>query len=146
MVSVLLRHRTRPLGYGQNRDDFNKLIWKLASPKWNFDDATFELSAASFDNPDHVDIVIHKYRWRLSLAEGESQYDALEKRLFERPVITVPAITIASDFDGAAVDGKACRDRFSGRYSHRILEGIGHNVPQEAPRAFADAVIEVDSY
>jgi pimeloyl-ACP methyl ester carboxylesterase len=131
-------------GYQKNTHEFNKLIWQLASPKWNFDDATFERSAAAFDNPDHVDIVIHNYRWRLRLAQGEPQYEALENKLFERPVITVPTITIGSDFDGAAADGKAYRDRFSGRYSHRVLEGIGHNVPQEAPQAFADAIIEVD--
>ena len=134
------------LGYKRNTREFNKLIWQLASPKWNFDDATYERSAAAFDNPDHVEIVIHNYRWRLSLAEGETQYDPLEAKLFERPVITVPAITIGSDFDGAAADGKAYRDRFSGRYSHRILEGIGHNVPQEAPEAFAEAITEVDNY
>jgi pimeloyl-ACP methyl ester carboxylesterase len=134
------------LGYSQNRHDFNKLIWRLASPKWNFDDATFERTAVSFDNADHVEIVIHNYRWRLSLAQGETQYDQLEDKLFERPVIRVPAITIGSDFDRAAADGKAYRDRFSGHYSHRVLEGIGHNVPQEAPQAFVDAVIEVGSY
>jgi pimeloyl-ACP methyl ester carboxylesterase len=133
-------------GYSQNRHDFNKLIWQLASPKWKFGDATYDRSAAAFDNPDHVDIVIHNYRWRLSLAEGESRYDALENKLLERPIIEVPAITIASDFDGAAIDGKAYRDRFSGRYSHKILEGIGHNVPQEAPQALADAVMGVDRY
>jgi pimeloyl-ACP methyl ester carboxylesterase len=132
------------LGYMQYRRDFNKLIWQLASPKWDFDDATYERSAASFDNPDHVDIVIHNYRWRLELAEGEPQYDELEEKLAGRPIISVPAITIASDFDGAAADGAAYADRFSARYSHQILDGIGHNVPQEAPKAFADAVIEAD--
>jgi pimeloyl-ACP methyl ester carboxylesterase len=129
-----------------NRHDFNKLIWKNASPKWNFDDATYERTAASFDNPDHVSIVIHNYRWRLSLAKGEARYDDLERKLFEGPVITVPAITIASDFDGAAADGTSYRNKFSGKYSHRILRGIGHNVPQEAPEAFAQAVIEVAGY
>jgi pimeloyl-ACP methyl ester carboxylesterase len=131
------------VGYTENRREFNKLIWQLASPKWAFDDATFERTAASFDNPDHVDIVIHNYRWRLKLADGEGQYDELEGRLFERPVIAVPAITIGSDFDGANADGRAYADRFSGAYSHRILDGIGHNVPQEAPDAFADAVLDV---
>jgi pimeloyl-ACP methyl ester carboxylesterase len=131
------------VGYRENRREFNKLIWQLASPKWAFDDATFDRTAASFDNPDHVDIVIHNYRWRLQLADGERQYDELEARLFERPVITVPTITIGSDFDGAAADGRAYADRFSGAYSHRVLDGIGHNVPQEAPDAFAEAVIEV---
>jgi pimeloyl-ACP methyl ester carboxylesterase len=133
-------------GYDENRHAFAKLIWKNASPKWDFDAATFDRSAAALDNPDHVSIVIHNYRWRLSLAAGEPQYEALEAKLQEAPVIAVPTITSASDFDGAAADGKAYARKFSGKYSHRILEGIGHNVPQEAPRAFAEAVVEVDSY
>jgi pimeloyl-ACP methyl ester carboxylesterase len=133
-------------GYDKYRHDFNKLIWQIASPKWKFDDATFDRTAVAFDNPDHVAIVVHNYRWRLSLAKGEPRYDELEQKLFTRPVIVVPSITISSDFDGAAADGSGYRDRFSGRYSHKLLNGIGHNVPQEAPRAFADAVIEVDSY
>ena len=132
------------LGYSENRYEFNKLIWKLASPKWDFDDATFNRTAASFDTPDHVAIVIHNYRWRLSLANGESQYDDLERKLSRAPVIALPAITIASDFDGAAADGKAYAKMFSGRYSHRVLEGIGHNVPQEAPQAFVKAIVDVD--
>lgn len=134
------------MGYTQNTNDFNKLIWKIASPKWNFDDATFARTAASFVNPDHVAIVIHNYRWRLSLAEGEARYDTLEKSLAERPVITVPTITIASDFDGPAADGKAYANKFTGKYTHKLLSGIGHNVPQEDPQAFAAAIIEVDSY
>jgi pimeloyl-ACP methyl ester carboxylesterase len=134
------------LGYAKYRHDFNKLIWKQASPKWDFDDATFDRSAASFDNPDHVGIVLHNYRWRLSLAKGEAKYDALEERLSQAPVITVPVITIASDFDGALADGKAYASKFSGKYSHRILAGIGHNVPQEAPDDFAKAVFDVDGY
>jgi pimeloyl-ACP methyl ester carboxylesterase len=134
------------VGYSENRYEFNKLIWKLASPKWDFDDATFARTAASFDNPDHVSIVIHNYRWRLSLAKGESQYDALEQRLTRRPVIRVPTITIGSDFDGAAADGAAYAKQFSGRYSHRVFKDIGHNVPQESPRDFANAIVEVDSY
>jgi pimeloyl-ACP methyl ester carboxylesterase len=134
------------LGYSANRHDFNKLIWKSASPKWNFDDATFDRTAASFDNPDHVPIVIHNYRWRLGLAKGEPQYDALEQKLAMRPPITVPAITIASDFDGPAADGKAYANKFSGKYAHRILKGIGHNVPQEAPADFAKAVLDVAGY
>lgn len=132
-------------GYGANRHDFGKLIWKQASPKWNFDDATFERTAAAFDNPDHVDIVIHNYRWRLSLADGESKYDALEKRLASRPAITVPTITIASDFDGAAADGKAYRQLFTGKYLHRVFNGIGHNVPQEAPQAFTETILAVSA-
>jgi pimeloyl-ACP methyl ester carboxylesterase len=134
------------LGYTKNTYDFNKLIWQLASPKWKFDDATYDRTAQSFNNPDHVKIVIHNYRWRLSLADGEAEYSALEQRIFARPVITVPSITIASDFDGAAADGKAYADRFTGKYSHRILNDIGHNVPQEEPQSFAQAIIDVDEY
>ena len=132
-------------GYTENRNDFNKLIWQLASPKWEFDDVTFARSAASFDNPDHVEIVIHNYRWRLRLADGERRYDEFERRLSARPVITVPAITIGSDFDGANADGKPYAKQFSGKYSHRVLTGIGHNPPQEAPEAFAQAVIDADA-
>jgi pimeloyl-ACP methyl ester carboxylesterase len=134
------------LGYSENRHDFNKLIWKIVSPKWDFDDATFDRTAESFDNPDHVDIVIHNYRWRLGLAKGEPQYDDLERKLSQGPAVTVPAITIGSDFDGPAVDGKSYAGKYSGKHSHRILNGVGHNVPQEAPEAFAQAVIDVDGY
>jgi pimeloyl-ACP methyl ester carboxylesterase len=134
------------LGYSQNRYEFNKLIWKSASPRWNFDDATFSRSAAAFNNPDHVNIVIHNYRWRLSLAAGEPRYEDLEQKLSQGPVISTPAITIASDFDGPAADGRAYAKKFTGKHSHRILKGIGHNVPQEAPREFAQAVIDVDGY
>ncbi|HEY4108280.1 alpha/beta hydrolase [Puia sp.] len=133
-------------GYDQNRHDFNKLIWSIASPKWKFDDATFDRSAEAFNNPDHVDIVIHNYRWRLSLAPGEAHYDALEEKLSSGPSIGVPTITIGSDFDGANADGKAYAHRFTGKYEHRVLNGIGHNVPQEAPEAFAKAVIDVDRF
>jgi pimeloyl-ACP methyl ester carboxylesterase len=134
------------LGYTENRHDFNKLIWKNVSPKWNFDDATYERTAASFNNPDHVSIVIHNYRWRLGLANGEPNYDSIEQKLAASPAVTVPTITIASDFDGAAADGKAYRAKYTGKYSHRILAGIGHNVPQEAPGDFAKAVVDVDRY
>jgi len=134
------------LGYDRNRHDFNKLIWKIASPKWNFDDATFDRTAAAFDNPDHVAIVIHNYRWRLSLAPGEPQYDEMEAKLIPGPVVTVPAITIGSDFDGANVDGKAYARKFTGKYEHRVLNGIGHNVPQEAPQPFAQAIMDVDKF
>jgi pimeloyl-ACP methyl ester carboxylesterase len=134
------------IGYDANRHDFNKLIWQIASPKWSFDDSTFDRSAASFNNPDHASIVIHNYRWRLSLAKGDARYDAIEKRLAAGPVITVPAITIGSDFDGANANGKAYAKKFSGKYSHIVLNGIGHNVPQEAPQAFADAIVETDGY
>ena len=135
-------------GYEANRNDFAKLIWQIASPKWDFDDATFDRTAASLDNPDHVAIVIHNYRWRLSLADGEAKYDDLEKRLTPGPVITVPTITLESDANGAPhPDASAYAKKFSGKYAHRIIEGgIGHNLPQEAPQAFADAVIEVDGY
>jgi pimeloyl-ACP methyl ester carboxylesterase len=135
------------VGYDQNRHDFAKLIWQLASPKWDFDDATFDRSAASFDNPDHVDIVIHNYRWRLGLAEGEPEYDVLEKQLAEGPVITVPTITLEGDANGAFhPDPSAYAKKFSGRYSHRTIEGgIGHNLPQEAPEAFAQAVIDAEA-
>jgi pimeloyl-ACP methyl ester carboxylesterase len=135
-------------GYDKNRHDFNKLIWRLASPKWNFDDATFDRSAASFENPDHVGIVIHNYRWRLALAEGEPQYADLDKRLAEAPVITMPTITLEGDANGAPhLDPGAYAKKFSGRYAHRLITGgVGHNLPQEAPQAFAQAVIDVDGY
>jgi len=135
-------------GYDKYRRDFAKLIWQVASPKWNFDDATFERSAASFDNPDHVQIVTHNYRWRLGLAEGEAKYDELEKRLAAAPVITVPTITLEGDANGAPhPDSKAYAKKFSGKYSHRVIEGgVGHNLPQEAPQDFARAVVEADSY
>jgi pimeloyl-ACP methyl ester carboxylesterase len=133
-------------GYAQNTRDFNKLIWAEASPLWAFDDATYDRSAAAFASPDHVDIVIHNYRWRQSLAPGEARYDELERRLAAKPVITVPTITVSSDFDGPAKDGTGYRKQFTGKYSHRVLDGIGHDVPQEAPRQFADAVIEVSGY
>ena len=135
-------------GYDRYRRDFNKLIWRLASPQWDFDDATFDRSAASFDNPDHVDIVIHNYRWRLGLAQGEARYDDLENRLAERPAIGVPTITLEGDANGAPhPDARAYAGKFSGKYSHRVIRGgIGHNLPQEAPQAFADAVLEVAGY
>jgi len=132
-------------GYDKYRREFAKLIWRTASPKWNFDDATFDRSAASFDNPDHVAIVTHNYRWRLGLAEGEPEYLDLETRLAEGPVITVPAITLEGDANGAPhPEPSAYAAKFSGSYSHRTIEGgIGHNLPQEAPDAFADAIREV---
>jgi len=135
-------------GYEKYRREFSKLIWQLASPKWNFSDATFDRSAASFDNPDHVSIVIHNYRWRLGVAEGEAKYDDLENRLAQGPVITVPTITLEGDANGAPhLDPSAYAKKFTGKYSHRTIGGgVGHNLPQEAPRAFADAVIDVDAY
>jgi pimeloyl-ACP methyl ester carboxylesterase len=136
------------IGYTKNTDAFNKLIWHQASPKWNFDDATFARTAASFNNPDHVDIVIHNYRWRLGLADGERQYDDLEKRLAAAPVITIPAITLEGDANGAPhPDPAAYRNKFSGKYASRVIQGgTGHNLPQEAPQAFAQAVIDVDGF
>ena len=136
------------LGYEKNRYDFAKLIWKQASPKWNFDDATFERSAHAFNNPDHVDVAIHNYRWRLALAQGEAKYDNLEKRLAESPVITIPTITMEGDANDAPhpEPGSYAR-KFSGKYEHRdIRGGVGHNLPQEAPEAFAKAVIDVDRF
>ena len=135
-------------GYEKYRHDFAKLIWQLASPKWDFDDATFDRSAAAFDNPDHVEIVIHNYRWRLGLAEGEPKYDDLEKRLAAGPVRSRATITLEGDANGAPhPDPGTYARKFSGRYAHRTVSGgIGHNLPQEAPQAFAEAVIEVASF
>ena len=135
-------------GYGKYRHDFAKLIWAIASPKWDFTDATFDRTAASFDNPDHVSIVVHNYRWRLGLAEGESKYDDLEKQLAKGPAITVPSITLEGDANGAPhPDAGSYARKFSGKYAHRVISGgVGHNLPQEAPRAFAEAVVEVDRY
>jgi pimeloyl-ACP methyl ester carboxylesterase len=135
-------------GYETYRQEFAKLIWQLASPRWAFDDATFARSAASLDNPDHVAIVIHNYRWRLGLAAGEPQYDELEQRLAAGPVITVPTITLEGDANGAPhPDASSYAKKFVGPYAHRIIEGgIGHNLPQEAPRAFAGAVIDVHGF
>jgi pimeloyl-ACP methyl ester carboxylesterase len=135
-------------GYDKYRHDFAKLIWQIASPKWHFDDATFERSAAAFNNPDHVSIVIHNYRWRLALAEGEPTYDDPERRLATGPVITVPTITLQGDADGAPrLDPSAYAKKFAGKYAHRMIAGgIGHNLPQEAPQAFAQAVVDVDGY
>jgi pimeloyl-ACP methyl ester carboxylesterase len=132
-------------GYEKYRRDFAKLIWKLASPKWDFDDATFDRSAGALDNPDHVAIVIHNYRWRLGLAEGERKYDELEQRLAAGPVIAVPTITLEGDANGAPhPDASAYAGKFSGKYAHRIINGgVGHNLPQEAPQAFAEAVIDI---
>jgi len=133
-------------GYDKNRHDFAKLIWRQASPKWNFDDATFERSAAAFDNPDHVEIVIHNYRWRQGLAQGEAKYDAFETQLAASPVITVPTITLEGDANGAPhPPPSAYAAKFSGKYANRTIGGgVGHNLPQEAPQAFAQAVIDAD--
>jgi len=132
-------------GYDRYRDEFARLIWRTASPRWDFDDAAFERSRPAFDNPDHVDIVIHNYRWRLGLAEGDPRFDELEARIAVRPVIPVPAITLEGDANGAFhLDPGAYRDRFTGPYEHRLIGGgVGHNLAQEAPRAFADAVQDV---
>ena len=133
-------------GYDKNRHDFAKLIWRQASPKWNFDDATFERSAAAFDNPDHVEIVIHNYRWRQGLAQGEAKYDPFETQLAASPVITVPTITLEGDANGAPhPPPSAYAAKFSGRYANRVIGvGVGHNLPQEAPQAFAQAVVDAD--
>jgi len=135
-------------GYEKNLHDFAKLIWRLASPKWHFDDATFDRSAASLDNPDHVAITIHNYRWRMGLAEGEARYDEFERRLAQGPDITVPTITLEGDANGAPhPEPEAYAKRFTGSYSHRtITGGIGHNLPQEAPETFAEAVVDVDAF
>jgi pimeloyl-ACP methyl ester carboxylesterase len=135
-------------GYEKYRRDFAKLIWQQASPKWHFDDATFNRSAASFENPDHVSIVIHNYRWRLTLAEGEPKYKDLEKELALGPLVTVPTITLEGDANGAPhPDPAAYAKKFSGKYEHRTIDGgIGHNLPQEAPEAFAKAVVDVDHF
>jgi pimeloyl-ACP methyl ester carboxylesterase len=135
-------------GYEKYLHDFAKLIWRLASPQWRFDDAAFDRSAAAFDNPDHVAVVIHNYRWRLGVADGEPRYDDLEKRLAAAPVITIPTITLEGDANGAPhPDAAAYRKKFAGAYRHRaIAGGVGHNLPQEAPRDFAAAIIEADGY
>ena len=131
-------------GYEKYRQDFARLIWQLASPRWNFDDATFDRSAAAFDNPDHVAIVVHNYRWRLGLADGESKYADLDRRLAASPDIAVPTITLEGDANGAPhPEASAYARKFSGRYEHRVATGgVGHNLPQEAPGAFAKAVID----
>ena len=135
-------------GYEQYRHDFAKLIWQTASPRWDFDDDTFDRSAASFENADHVDIVIHNYRWRIGSADGEPQYDDLEEKLAQGPLITVPTITLEGDANGAPhPEAASYREKFTGPYAHHVLTGgVGHNPPQEAPRAFADAVVEVDRF
>jgi pimeloyl-ACP methyl ester carboxylesterase len=135
-------------GYDTYRRDFGKLIWQLASPKWAFDDATFARSAVAFDNPDHVAIVIHNYRWRIALAPGEPQYDDLERRLAGAPAIAVPTISLEGDANGAPhPDPDAYASKFSGKYAHRTISGgVGHNLPQEAPQAFAQAIVDVDSF
>jgi pimeloyl-ACP methyl ester carboxylesterase len=135
-------------GYDANRREFANLIWKANSPTWHFDDATFARTAATFDNPDYVGIVIHNYRWRLSLADGDPRYAELERRLAAGPAIAVPTITLDGDSDGVApaTDGASYAAKFTGRRTHRIIKGVGHNLPQEAPRAFAEAIVEVDGY
>ncbi|MBV9599332.1 MAG: alpha/beta hydrolase, partial [Chloroflexi bacterium] len=135
-------------GYEQYRRDFARLIWHTASPRWDFDDATFDRSAASFDNPDHVDIVIHNYRWRLGLADGEPRYDEVEARLAAAPAISVSTITLEGDANGAPhPEPSAYQYKFSGKYEHRVVTGgIGHNLPQEAPQAFAQAVFDVHTF
>jgi pimeloyl-ACP methyl ester carboxylesterase len=134
-------------GYARYRRDFASLIWHTASPRWDFDDATFDRSAASFDNPDHVDVVIHNYRWRLGLADGEARYDEMEARLAAAPAINIPTITLEGDANGAPhPEARAYAHKFAGKYEHRVITGgIGHNLPQEAPQAFAMAILDVDN-
>jgi pimeloyl-ACP methyl ester carboxylesterase len=133
-------------GYSKYTRDFNRLTWQLSSPKWNFDDATYDRTAASFNNPDHVDIVVHNYRWRLSFAKGEAKYEDLERRLAEGPKVAVPTITMEGDANGALhAPPSTYADKFTGKYEFRLIQGgVGHNLPQEAPRAFADAIVAVD--
>ncbi|HME24695.1 MAG TPA: alpha/beta hydrolase [Acetobacteraceae bacterium] len=135
-------------GYDEYRHDFAKLIWQIASPKWEFDDITFDRTAASFNNPDHVAVVVHNYRWRLGLADGEPKYDDMEQRLARFPVVTVPTITLEGDANGAPhPDASSYAKKFSGKYTHRLITGgVGHNLPQEAPQAFAQAVVDVDGF
>jgi pimeloyl-ACP methyl ester carboxylesterase len=135
-------------GYAKYLHDFNKLIWQTASPKWDFDDATYERSATAFNNPDHVAIAIHNYRWRIGVADGERKYDDLELRLAAAPDIAVPTITMEGDSNGAAhAPSTSYRKKFSGKYEYRLVSGgVGHNMPQEAPQAFAQAVIDVDGF
>jgi pimeloyl-ACP methyl ester carboxylesterase len=136
-------------GLDKYRHDLAKLVWTRNSPNWHFDDATFERTATAFNNPDYVAIVIHNYRWRLSLAKGDPEYDDLEHELAKSPVITVPTITLDGDADGVApaTNGESYRKKFTGRYAHRVVTGgVGHNLPQEAPQAFAQAVVDVDGY
>ena len=134
------------VGYDRHRLDFAKLIWRIASPQWAFDDATFDRSAGAFDNADHVDIVIHNYRWRLGLAEGDPRLDEIELRLDQAPTISVPTITLEGDANGAPhPDASAYVGKFVGPYEHRVIAGgVGHNLPQEAPQAFARAIVDVD--
>ena len=135
-------------GYAKFRKDFAKLIWQTASPKWNFDDATFDRSVRALDNPDHVDVVIHNYRWRIGLAQGEQQYEAMERQLATAPIIHVPTITLEGDANGAPHPEPASyAKQFSGMYAHRLVTGgVGHNLPQEAPLEFARAIVDVDTF
>lgn len=132
------------VGYDVNRVEFNRLIWHIGSPSWRFDDATYDRTASAFDNLDHVPVVVHSYRWRLGIEAGESQYDDMESRLSRLPSIAVPTVTIGSDSDRSAAGGSGYVKRFTGKHAHRVVSGIGHNVPQEAPREFAQAIIEAD--
>ena len=143
-ISTTSRPNAGRAGYERYRNDFAELIWQLGSPRWEFDEATFDRTAQSLHSPDHVDIVIHNYRWRLGLADGEPEYEDLERRLAEVPVITVPAITLEGDANGAPhSDPASYAEKFTGKYRHRLIAGgVGHNLPQEAPQAFAEAVIE----
>jgi pimeloyl-ACP methyl ester carboxylesterase len=132
-------------GLAANRREIARILWEQWSPDWDFDDATFDRSAAAHDNPDYVDVVIHSYRHRFGLAAGDPRYADLQRRLAPLPPITVPAVTLDGDADGVlpASDGRASAAKFTGRRVHRVVPGVGHNVPQEAPEAFAAAVMEL---
>jgi pimeloyl-ACP methyl ester carboxylesterase len=132
-------------GLAKDRRALTRLLWKLWSPTWRFDDATFEQSARAFDNPDFVEVVIHSYRHRFGLVAGDPAYAAIERRLSAQPVITAPTITFDGADDGVrpVADAAAHAHRFSGPRSHRVVPGVGHNMPQEVPRVFAEAVMEL---
>lgn len=132
-------------GLAANRRGIANLLWRQWSPNWHFDAATFERTAVAFDNPDYVDIVIHSYRHRFGLADGDPQYADIQRRLAALPVITVPAITLDGEADGVApaTDGTATAAKFAGHRTHRVVPHAGHNLPQEEPEAFAAAVMEM---
>ena len=132
-------------GLAANRRKIARMLWEEWSPDWDFDDATFDRSAGALDNPDFVDVAIHSYRHRFGNADGDPRYAELEKRLAAMPPITLPAVTLDGDSDGviAAGDGSASAAEFAARRIHRVVKGAGHNIPQEAPEAFAAAVMEL---
>ena len=134
-------------GLAANRRELARLLWRMWSPQWAFTDADFERSAPAFDNPDFVDVVIHSYRHRFALVAGDPALEEFERRLAAQPAITVPAITLDGDADGVSAGGSPRAGRFAGRHEHRVVAGgIGHDLPQEAPQAFARAVCDVDAW